>query len=201
MPRFTEQEKEIISSKLLIEGEKLFALHGLKKVTVDDLVAAVNISKGSFAQRPTKYLHAFYPSKEHLYVDINFRLQKELFESIEATIKEKKYKTHRDLAKDAIMLSLTGLITSPILSQIDLSIMDYLQRKLSPDIFESHMHNDIRILEILEDLGVVFLVPHTVIIKSLYSVLSCLEQFKEDEELNMIQNLLVNGIIQQVVAE
>ena len=117
------------------------------------------------------------------------------------TIKKKKYKNHRDLAKDAIKLSLTGLITSPILSQIDLSIMDYLQRKLSPDIFESHMHNDIRILEILEDLGVVFLVPHTVIIKSLYSVLSCLEQFKEDEELNMIQNLLVNGIIQQVVAE
>ena len=84
MPRFTEQEKEIISSKLLIEGEKLFALHGLKKVTVDDLVAAVNISKGSF--------YAFYPSKEHLYVEISFRLQKELFASIEATIKKKKYK-------------------------------------------------------------------------------------------------------------
>ena len=110
MPRFTEQEKEIISNKLLIEGEKLFALHGLKKVTVDDLVAAVNISKGSF--------YAFYPSKEHLYVEINFRLQKELFASIEATIKKKKYKNHRDLAKDVIMLSLTGLITSPILSQI-----------------------------------------------------------------------------------
>ena len=58
MPRFTEQEKEIINSKLLIEGEKLFSLHGLKKVTVDDLAAAVNISKGSF--------YAFYPSKEHI---------------------------------------------------------------------------------------------------------------------------------------
>jgi len=193
LPRFTEQEKEIISSKLLIEGEKLFALHGLKKVTVDDLVAAVNISKGSF--------YSFYPSKEHLYVEINFRLQKELFTSIETTIKKKKYKNHRDLAKDVIMLSLTGVITSPILSQIDLSLMDYLQRKISSDIFENHMYSDIRILEILEDLGVIFLVPHTVIIKSLYSVLSCLEQFKEDEELNMIQNLLVNGIIQQVVAE
>ena len=97
--------------------------------------------------------------------------------------------------------SLTGVITSPILSQMDLSLMDYLQRKISSDIFENHMYSDIRILEILEGLGVVFLVPHTVIIKSLYSVLSCLEQFKEDEELNMIQNLLVNGIIQQVVAE
>lgn len=193
MPRFTEQEKEIINNKLLIEGEKLFALHGLKKVTVDDLVAAVNISKGSF--------YAFYPSKEHLYIEINFRLQEELFANIETTVKGKKYDSYRDLTKDVIMLSLTGLITSPILSQIDLSLMDYLQRKLSPNIFESHMHSDIRILEMLEDLGVIFTVPHTVIIKSLYSVLSCLEQFKEDEELSTIQNLLVNGIVQQVVSE
>ena len=145
MPRFTEQEKDIINNKLLIEGEKLFALHGLKKVTVDDLVAAVNISKGSF--------YAFYPSKEHLYVEINFRLQKELFESIETTIKAKKYANHKDLTKDVITLSLSGLISSPVLSQLDLSIMDYLQRKLSPDIFDSHMHNDIRILEMLENLG------------------------------------------------
>lgn len=192
MPRFTEQEKDIINNKLLIEGEKLFALHGLKKVTVDDLVAAVNISKGSF--------YAFYPSKEHLYVEINFRLQKELFESIETTIKAKKYANHKDLTKDVITLSLSGLISSPVLSQLDLSIMDYLQRKLSPDIFDSHMHNDIRILEMLENLGVAFTVPHTVIIKSLYSVLTCLEQFKEDSELDMIQNLLVNGIVQQVVS-
>lgn len=192
MPRFTEQEKDIINSKLLTEGEKLFALHGLKKVTVDDLVAAVNISKGSF--------YAFYPSKEHLYVEINFRLQKELFESIETTIKAKKYANHKDLTKDVITLSLSGLISSPVLSQLDLSIMDYLQRKLSPDIFNSHMHNDIRILEMLENLGVAFTVPHTVIIKSLYSILTCLEQFKDDNELDMIQNLLVNGIVQQVVS-
>ena len=49
MPRFTEQEKgNHKQENFLIEGEKLFAAHGLKKVTVDDLVAAVNISKGSF---------------------------------------------------------------------------------------------------------------------------------------------------------
>ena len=55
MPRFTEKEKAFISDKLLAEGEKLFSLHGLKKVTVDDLAVAANISKGSF--------YAFYPSK------------------------------------------------------------------------------------------------------------------------------------------
>ena len=45
MPRFTEKEKAFISDKLLAEGEKLFSLHGLKKVTVDDLAVAANISQ------------------------------------------------------------------------------------------------------------------------------------------------------------
>ena len=183
MPRFTEKEKAFISDKLLAEGEKLFSLHGLKKVTVDDLAVAANISKGSF--------YAFYPSKEHLYIEINFQLQQKLFENIETVVKA--------LTKDVIMMSLTGIITSPILSQIDLSIMDYLQRKLSPDIFSNHMYNDIRILEMLQQMGVQFTVPHTVLIKSLYSVLTCLEQFREDEELEQIQTLLVDGIVEQVV--
>ena len=123
MPRFTEKEKAFISDKLLAEGEKLFSLHGLKKVTVDDLAVAANISKGSF--------YAFYPSKEHLYIEINFQLQQKLFENIETVVKKKHYPTQKALTKDVIMMSLTGIITSPILSQIDLSIMDYLQRKLS----------------------------------------------------------------------
>ena len=181
MPRFTEKEKAFISDKLLAEGEKLFSLHGLKKVTVDDLAVAANISKGSF--------YAFYPSKEHLYIEINFQLQQKLFEN----------PTQKALTKDVIMMSLTGIITSPILSQIDLSIMDYLQRKLSPDIFSNHMYNDIRILEMLQQMGVQFTVPHTVLIKSLYSVLTCLEQFREDEALEQIQTLLVDGIVEQVV--
>ena len=191
MPRFTEKEKAFISDKLLAEGEKLFSLHGLKKVTVDDLAVAANISKGSF--------YAFYPSKEHLYIEINFQLQQKLFENIETVVKKKHYPTQKALTKDVIMMSLTGIITSPILSQIDLSIMDYLQRKLSPDIFSTHMYNDIRILEMLQQMGVQFTVPHTVLIKSLYSVLTCLEQFREDEELEQIQTLLVDGIVEQVV--
>ena len=106
MPRFTEKEKAFISDKLLAEGEKLFSLYGLKKVTA-------NISKGSF--------YAFYPNKEHLYIEINFQLQQKLFENIETVVKKKHYPTQKSLTKDVIMMSLTGIITSPILSQIDLS--------------------------------------------------------------------------------
>ena len=48
MPRFSENEKERISNKLLTEGERLFTIHGIKKVTIDDLTEAVGIAKASF---------------------------------------------------------------------------------------------------------------------------------------------------------
>ena len=138
MPRFSAGEREIIRQRLMREGERLFAAFGVKKVTVDEIVRATGIAKGTF--------YTFYPSKEHLYIEINFQLQQKLFENIETVVKKKHYPTQKALTKDVIMMSLTGIITSPILSQIDLSIMDYLQRKLSPDIFSNHMYNDSSIL-------------------------------------------------------
>ena len=64
MPKFSESERAIIQEKLLTKGEQLFIRHGLKKVTVDELIDGVGISKGSF--------YAFYKSKEHLYMELLF---------------------------------------------------------------------------------------------------------------------------------
>lgn len=193
MPRFSEQEKEIINKKLLLEGERLFAMYGLKKVTVDDLVAAVNISKGSF--------YAFYPSKEHLYIEINFRLQDKLFLEIKEAICSMQFPNQSALTKEVIMRALNGFVSSPILSQFDLTIMDYLQRKLPAEIFDNHVQSDIRLLEMLEELGVKFVFPHSVIVKSLYPVLACLDQYKADKDFPVIQNLLIDGIVNQSIKE
>lgn len=193
MPRFSEQEKEIINKKLLLEGERLFAMYGLKKVTVDDLVAAVNISKGSF--------YAFYPSKEHLYIEINFRLQDKLFLEIKEAICSMQFPNKSALTKEVIMRALNGFVSSPILSQFDLTIMDYLQRKLPAEIFDNHVQSDIRLFEMLEELGVEFVLPHSVIVKSLYPVLACLDQYKADKDFPVIQNLLIDGIVNQSIKE
>lgn len=193
MPRFSEQEKEIINKKLLLEGERLFTMYGLKKVTVDDLVAAVNISKGSF--------YAFYPSKEHLYIEINFRLQNKLFLEIKEAICSMQFPNQTALTKEVIIRALNGFVSSPILSQFDFTIMDYLQRKLPTEIFDNHVRSDIRLFELLEELGVKFVLPHSVIVKSLYSVLACLDQYKADKDFPMIQNLLIDGIVNQSIKE
>ena len=61
MPRFTERERARIEQCLLEEGKRLFIIHGLKKVTIDDIVKAVSIAKASF--------YKFYEGKEYLFLE------------------------------------------------------------------------------------------------------------------------------------
>src|SRR5512135_636629 len=63
MPKaFSEREKELIKSRLLEQGYKLFSAYGLKKTNVEEIAAAAGISKGAF--------YNFYESKEALFMDV-----------------------------------------------------------------------------------------------------------------------------------
>jgi len=59
MARFTESEKEQIRQCLLTKGKELFIKYGLSKTSIDDLVEACGIAKGSF--------YKFFSSKEELF--------------------------------------------------------------------------------------------------------------------------------------
>lgn len=59
MSKFNENEKEQIRQCLLTKGKELFIQYGLSKTSIDDLVQACGISKGSF--------YKFFSSKEELF--------------------------------------------------------------------------------------------------------------------------------------
>ena len=59
MSEFTEGEKEQIRQCLLTKGKDLFIQYGLAKTSIDDLVQACGIAKGSF--------YKFFSSKEELF--------------------------------------------------------------------------------------------------------------------------------------
>ncbi|KAF1085701.1 putative acrEF/envCD operon repressor [Sporotomaculum syntrophicum] len=59
MAKFTENEKEQIRQCLLNKGKELFIKYGLDKTSIDDLVQACGIAKGSF--------YKFFSSKEELF--------------------------------------------------------------------------------------------------------------------------------------
>ena len=70
MPRpWSEEEKKIIKKSLIKEGRKLFEKYGLQKTTIDEIVSAARISKGSF--------YRFYQSKEELYFDVLDEVERE----------------------------------------------------------------------------------------------------------------------------
>ena len=62
---FTSAEKADISRVLVDTAERLFASQGLKKTSLDELVQAAGISKGSF--------YVFFDSKESLYLEVMLR--------------------------------------------------------------------------------------------------------------------------------
>jgi AcrR family transcriptional regulator len=59
MAKFTEREKEEIKQSLMTKGKELFIKYGLAKTSIDDIVQASGIAKGSF--------YKFFSSKEELF--------------------------------------------------------------------------------------------------------------------------------------
>ena len=64
-PAFSAEERTRITEGLLETGYRLFTTQGLRKTSLDDLVAPAGIAKSSF--------YAFFASKEALYLELMLR--------------------------------------------------------------------------------------------------------------------------------
>lgn len=94
MPKiYTAEEKENIRRTLRQEGGKCLELYGVKRTTVDELVARAGIPKGTF--------YLFYPHKEALFYDIMRDFEEGLEEMYLARLQE--------LDENHIVTSLTDI--------------------------------------------------------------------------------------------
>ncbi|MFG3495718.1 TetR/AcrR family transcriptional regulator [Streptomyces sp. NPDC047928] len=64
-PRFSAEEKARITTLLLENGHRLFTTQGLRKTSLEELVAPAGIAKSSF--------YVFFDSKEALYLELMLR--------------------------------------------------------------------------------------------------------------------------------
>ncbi len=193
MPKFTESEKQAIQETLLREGEKLFVEYGLKKVTVDELVKAAGIAKGSF--------YSFYSNKEHLYMDILNNCQREMRENMEQFLSENKSEMPTDLTKKIFFWMLESAQHYPLIEKTDEMTIAYLYRKLPPDLMEMHTLEDVEVFEKLEKMGVTFKCNLTIAAKACQVLfMSSLYLQKEDENVKeSVMHILVNGLISEIV--
>jgi AcrR family transcriptional regulator len=121
MPKIiSEQEKEHIKNAMYMKGIELIRKKGMKRVTVDDIAAAVQIAKGSF--------YSYYPSKEEFLYHIIKQNEQALFDRIlEIGARSGNF-------KDKIKNALHEIYLAPdsLALHVQPSDLEYLLRKL-PD--------------------------------------------------------------------
>jgi len=190
MPRFNEAERETINKALLDEGQRLFDIHGLKKVTVDELTEAVNISKGSF--------YAFYQSKEHLFAVINFKLQEQLHAEMKRFLDVNRSLPPKELATALLRQFFKRAMEYPILPKTDAATISHLQRKLPANVFEEHTLDDEAFINILSGYGITFKQDTMLITKALQTLYGCACIMVNDDEFDAVMSILIEGIVNQV---
>lgn len=143
---FSGKEKEAIREKLMDAAEACWGISGIKKTSVDDLVRMVNISKGSF--------YLFYPSKEHLFMDV--------FERIEVRTKAELFnivQTAKGSGKEIFISVIKQMFNevkkTPWILNVHNSDLELLLRKLPVERVEKHLKNDDgSVVELFRMLGI-----------------------------------------------
>jgi len=195
MPRFSDNEKEIIKNKLLDEGERLFITFGLKKVSIDELVKAVGIAKGSF--------YSFYPTKEHLFMEIVILQQTKMWNEMDVFLQEHKDLPPKELVKQTVIWMLQQFKRYPLIQNMDNETTNYLFRKLPKDIIEEHTKDDGNELLKLQKYGVRFKCDIQIAAKIMQTLaMSFFALHGEDEDTRItIMSTMLDGVLNEIVSD
>lgn len=134
MPKhYSDNEKVVIKEQLMKHAADCMKQYGIQKTTVDELVKRARIAKGSF--------YSFYSSKEMLFWDVLMKWHDDIDAMMLSSVEN---------CEEVTVDSLTELIFNCYMEcmKVDLgSILfngdiEYLMRKLPPEIMADHLNED-----------------------------------------------------------
>jgi AcrR family transcriptional regulator len=174
MPKFTENEKDNIRQSLMEKGKELFLLYGLRKTSIDRIIQACGIAKGTF--------YTFFQSKEELFLEIwleeEARYNQYLVEIMTSA------KTPKDMIFQVCKGTFEYLQLNPFHRNLyERSETDYLIRKLPPGQYENLINQDnstfIPLLEDLQNKGEIIPIDPEIIM-GIHRCLSYLPLLKQE---------------------
>ena len=143
MPRgFTDAEKAAIRAQLLEQGRTFLATTGVRKTSVDDLAAAVHISKGAF--------YLFFPSKEELFLTL-FEQMEDAYHAALLEVAEQATGTPPERLRTFFDQAFSLWRSSPLFRHFGEAEYGYLLRKLPPARMEAALHTDEQFVAALLD--------------------------------------------------
>lgn len=191
MPKFKDSEKILILARLKEQGERLFSLYGIKKVTVDDLVKATGIAKGSF--------YGFYVNKEHLYIDIVGDLQNKLWQESQQFLNEHRGLAPVQLTKQFILAMFQGIRRYPLLSLAKGEMTEYLYMKLPPEALQAHSADDSHHLLMLAEYGINFKCGIELATQVLQTLTVSFLDLPADEDQTAVWEIILDGVLKELI--
>ncbi len=193
MPRFGKDEKKRINERLLSEGEKLFSTHGIKKVTIDDLVAAVGIAKASF--------YTFYESKEYLYLDIVQNIQQKIFAELDSILVSNKNLPSEKRVLQVFEAMNEMMLRYPILIYMDTATIGLIARKVSKERLSVFQEQNFDAAQSLLNHGVRFSCDIQTASHAFQAILHSWMYLRDkgEEMQSAVTNILLRGVVSQIV--
>ena len=130
---FTDQEKQVIISKLKEAAAACAAVVGIRKTTVDQLVEAAEISKGMF--------YKLYPSKEMLFFEMLEDMHKAAYTAADEILKRNCSLTAAVRFSKALLGACDVMEKSGMLGILEKD-MSFLLRRIPVEITEKNYHSD-----------------------------------------------------------
>ncbi|KAA0963566.1 TetR/AcrR family transcriptional regulator [Streptococcus cristatus] len=192
---FTAEEKEVIRKKLHKVAKECLQRYGVKKTTVDQMAAMVDISKGSF--------YNFYSSKEMLFFAVLEEYQIDVMDRLtEQLDMEAKIDTNRlvELLYDFYQ----DFRYSFVYTIFKNHEMELLLRKLPKEVITNHHLIDDRMVKkivsrinIRENVSVEIV---SALFRTIAMTILHIEEIGE-EQFDTILKLVIQGIVEQITKE
>ena len=109
---FTEQEVQIIKTKLKEAARQFAVTTGVRKTSVDQLTMAADISKGAF--------YKFYPSKEALFFELLEDMHTEIYQASAEVLRQNANLPPAKRAAQAVLTACSKMEES--------GMMDFMER-------------------------------------------------------------------------
>ena len=137
---FTPQERNRITDALLTAARHCACTIGLKKTTLETLTQQSGIFKSMF--------YAFFPSKEHLFLQVYAQWHREIFDDAQAALQQAQAMPPHERAAYTLEHTFTALSQSEMLHNF-LEDWPLLERKLPPDEMQAVAQMDMCLVSTL----------------------------------------------------
>ena len=192
---FTNEEKEVIRKKLHKAAKDCLQRYGVRKTTVDQMVAMSDISKGSF--------YSFYSSKEMLFFRVLEEYQIDIMNRLEEQL-EQENQINANQFVQLLYDFYQDFRYSFVFTIFKNHEMELFIRKLPKEVITTHQLLDDRMAEkIVSRINIRETVSVEIVSALFRTIAMSILHIEEigEKQFNTILKLLIQGIVGQIIEE